>query len=270
MLVRKGSIMMLNHKDEDLQPQIFQEISKFWAFQLNNEIYLRNKPDVIRGSKEYFDIILSARERFIYYFQSMITYLNNGPSKEFLEVGCGMGTDTLVFAKEGFNVTGIDLTPDHIVLAKRLFRLYNTTGVFNEGNAESLPFSDNSFGCVYSYGVLHHTPNTEKAIREIYRVLVPHGRAVIMLYNRWSLNNFMHWISRKGFENVKNGTDSPVTYRFSKDKVRRMCSDFSACHINTEYLYGAGWGKIYNITPKPIYLLLSKLIGWHLVAYLQK
>jgi hypothetical protein len=91
-----------------------------------------------------------------------------------------------------------------------------------------------------------------------------------MLYHEWSLNNFAHWISRKGFENVKNGKDSPVTYRFSKNEVRKMCSDFSACDIHTEYLFGAGWGKIYNITPKPIYSLLSKLIGWHLVVYVRK
>lgn len=138
---------------------------------------------------------------------------------DFLEVGCGMGTDTLFFEQKGFNVTGVDLTPAHLELAEKLFNLYNATGIFEEGNAECLPFSNNTFGCAYSFGVLHHTPDTEKAIREIYRVLMPRGRAVIMLYNRWSLNNFVHLLLKKGFENVKKGLDSPVTYRFSKIEV---------------------------------------------------
>jgi hypothetical protein len=91
-----------------------------------------------------------------------------------------------------------------------------------------------------------------------------------MLYNKRSLNNLAHWLTRKGFENVKDMRDTPVTHRFSKQKVKKMCSDFSTCEIHTEYLFGAGWGRIYDITPKLIYRLLSKLFGWHLIVYLQK
>ncbi len=261
-------MVITNNKQS--QAQAFQEITDFWAFQLNNEIYVQNHPDVVRGSKEYFDIILAARRRYIYYFPAMIEYLKESPSNKFLEVGCGMGTDTLVFFKKGFEVTGIDLTPAHIELAKRLFQLYKATGTLTENNAENLSFPAESFGCVYSFGVLHHTPDTQKAIREIYRILVPKGRAVIMLYNKWSLNNFAHWITGKGFENVKEEPDSPVTYRFTKNEVQKMCPNFCSCDITIEYLFGAGWGKFYDIIPKPVYLLLSKLIGWHLIIYLQK
>ncbi len=115
--------MALNAKDEGSQAHIFQNIAEFWEFQLNNEIFLRNHPDVIRGSKEYFEIILSARQKFIYYFRPMISYLKEGPSKNLLEVGCGMGTDSLVFERERFNVTGIDLAPAHLSLAEKLFEL---------------------------------------------------------------------------------------------------------------------------------------------------
>jgi hypothetical protein len=77
-------------------------------------------------------------------------------------------------------------------------------------------------------------------------------------------------VLKRGFENVKNGIDTPITYRFSKNEVRNMCSDFKSCHIKTEYLYGPGWGRIYNATPKPLYFALSKIAGWHLVIYLTK
>lgn len=262
--------MALNAKDEISQAHVFQDIAEFWEFQLNNEIYLRNHSDVIRGSKEYFEIILSARQKFIYYFRPMINYLKEGPSKNLLEVGCGMGTDSLVFEREGFNVTGIDLAPAHLSLAEKLFGLYRLSGSFTVGNAQILPFPSDTFGCVYSFGVLHHTPEPKKGIQEIHRVLMPKGRAVIMLYHKWSLNNLAHFLTGRGYENVKEGADAPVTYRFGKSEIEKMCRGFSACDIQTQYLFGAGWGKLYNIVPKPIYLLLSKLIGWHLVIYLQK
>ena len=262
---------MKKEKIEDgVKTNVFADTADFWTFQLNNEIYLRRHPDVVRGSKEYFDIILSERKKFIYYFPSMIDFLKQSPSHDFLEIGCGMGTDTIVFEREGFNVTGIDLTPAHLALAEKLFSLYNSRGVFIKGNAEALPFDDNSFGCVYSFGVLHHTKNTNKAIDEIYRVLQPNGRAVLMLYHKWSLNNLAHFITGKGFENVKGGKDSPITYRLSKNEVKRMCLPFSECYIDTEYLFGAGWGILYDWIPKKIYYVLSKLMGWHLFVRLKK
>lgn len=249
---------------------IYQQIGDFWSFQLNNEIYLRNHPDIRRGTKEYFKIILDSRKHFIYYFPSMISYLKNAPNKKLLEIGCGMGTDSLVLTENGFDVIGLDLSSAHLSLAADLFRLFSRKGIFIKGNAEVLPFPDNSFGCVYSYGVLHHTPNTNKSIKEIYRILSHSGRAVIMLYHKWSLNNLAHCILKKGFENVKNSIDTPITYRFSKYEVRNMCSNFKSCNIKTEYLYGPGWGRTYDVTPKPLYLALSKIIGWHLIVYLQK
>lgn len=80
--------------------------------------------------------------------------LKSSPSGYLLEVGCGMGTDALVFAREKFNVTGIDLAAGHLELASRLFNLHQETGVLRFGNAESLCFSDQTFGCVYSLGAL--------------------------------------------------------------------------------------------------------------------
>lgn len=251
-------------------PQCYTNITEFWSRNPNNEIYLRDLPGVIPGSKEYFEIILAARRKYIYYFSSMSEWLKESPSKKLLEIGCGMGTDALVFAQKDFSVTGIDLSPVHIDFAERLFKLYSLPGKFMEGNAENVQFKNSSFGCVYSFGVLHHTPNTARAINEIYRVLVPTGRAVIMLYHKNSLNNFVHWITRRGFENVVNTEDAPITQRFTKKDVRSMCSQFRVCNIRTEYLYGVGYKFIYDYTPRILFNILSKIIGWHLVIYLKK
>jgi ubiquinone/menaquinone biosynthesis C-methylase UbiE len=105
-----------------------------------------------------------------------------------LEVGCGLGTDGARFAKAGANYTGIDLTDAAVDLAKRRFEIFQLPGKFHVADAEHLDFPDNSFDIVYSHGVLHHTPDTAAAVREIHRVLRPGGKAVVMLYHRDSYN----------------------------------------------------------------------------------
>jgi SAM-dependent methyltransferase len=105
-----------------------------------------------------------------------------------LEIGCGLGTDGAQFALAGADYTGVDLTEAAIELAQKRFELFNLPGTFRTADAENLDFADASFDLVYSHGVLHHTPDTERAVREVHRVLKPGGRAVIMLYHRDSYN----------------------------------------------------------------------------------
>jgi ubiquinone/menaquinone biosynthesis C-methylase UbiE len=109
-----------------------------------------------------------------------------------LEIGCGIATDGLEFAKNGANYTGVDLTPQSVELAKERFGLFGVPGRFEVANAEEkLPFADNSFDHVYSFGVIHHSPAPEKIVREIHRVLKPGGSFTVMLYNRTSINYYV-------------------------------------------------------------------------------
>jgi ubiquinone/menaquinone biosynthesis C-methylase UbiE len=112
--------------------------------------------------------------------------------KDVLEIGCGMGTDGLEFARNGARYTGADLTPKGIEMARERFGLFGVPGRFEVANAEEcLPFSDNCFDHVYSFGVIHHSPVPEKIVREIYRVLKPGGTLTVMLYNRSSINYYV-------------------------------------------------------------------------------
>jgi ubiquinone/menaquinone biosynthesis C-methylase UbiE len=105
-----------------------------------------------------------------------------------LEIGCGCGSEAENFARAGAEYTAIDLTNAAISITQRRFQLAKLKGRFVQGDAENLPFADNSFDLVYSHGVLHHTPDTPRTIREIHRVLCSGGRAAIMLYHRDSFN----------------------------------------------------------------------------------
>jgi ubiquinone/menaquinone biosynthesis C-methylase UbiE len=112
--------------------------------------------------------------------------------KKVLEIGCGIATDGLEFAKNGAAYTGVDLTPRAIEMARKRFALFGFPGRFEVANAEeSLPFPDESFDHVYSFGVIHHSPSPEKIVAQIHRVLRPGGTFTVMLYNRSSINYYL-------------------------------------------------------------------------------
>jgi ubiquinone/menaquinone biosynthesis C-methylase UbiE len=106
--------------------------------------------------------------------------------KKVLEVGCGIGADGLQFARNGAEYTGVDLTENAVNITRERFALSGQTGQFIRLNAEKLPFPDNHFDHVYSFGVIHHSVSPERIVSEIYRVLKPGGSILVMLYNRTS------------------------------------------------------------------------------------
>ncbi len=108
--------------------------------------------------------------------------------RDILEIGCGIATDGLQFAKHGARYTGIDLSPASVAIATERFGLYQLEGRLEVANAEKLAFPDESFDHVYSFGVIHHSPDTQAIVREIYRVLRAGGSFCIMVYNRSSIN----------------------------------------------------------------------------------
>jgi ubiquinone/menaquinone biosynthesis C-methylase UbiE len=115
--------------------------------------------------------------------------------KTVLEVGPGAGGHSALFAKHGAHMTSLDITPARARATEAKFRLMGERAeqchAIN-GDSENLPFADATFDIVYSNGVLHHTLDTEKAIAEVYRVLKPGGRAVIMLYCK---SSWHYWIN---------------------------------------------------------------------------
>jgi SAM-dependent methyltransferase len=111
--------------------------------------------------------------------------------KQVLEIGIGNGADGVMFALNGGQYTGADLTEAALEATRKHFEVLGLTGKFQKENAEQLTFASNSFDIVYSHGVLHHTPNIQQAIDEVWRVLKPGGRAIIMLYHKHSFNYYL-------------------------------------------------------------------------------
>src|SRR5262245_1079416 len=122
--------------------------------------------------REFFKQVERERYELEPYIPSFAQF-ELGRGKRVLEVGVGAGTDFVRWVRAGAAATGIDLTEHAIALVGERLQLEGLSAELKVADAEHLPFDSSTFDIVYSYGVIHHTPNTIKEVREIHRVLKP-------------------------------------------------------------------------------------------------
>lgn len=218
------------------------KVRDFWDEKSCGEVYANG-----HSSKEYYDSHSHARydlEPYIFDFAGF----HEGHGKNVLEIGVGMGADHVEWAKSiPRSLTGIDITPRAVNHTKERLALYGLTSNVQIGDAEKLVFEDNSFDLVYSWGVLHHSPDTQQAINEVYRVLRPGGLARIMIYHKYSLIGYMLWLrygllSGHPFRSLDaiyhNYLESPGTKAFSVKEAMKMFTRFSQKKININLSFG--------------------------------
>ena len=142
-------------------------------------------------------------------------------------------------------VTAVDLTENALAVAKQFAAHRGVTIDFQLGNAEGLDFPDESFDAVYSFGVLHHTPDIKRSVAEVHRVLRPGGTAYVMLYHRDSLVNLVHWALRLPYESPSDRKDHcPVVYTFSRRGARELFRDFANVGVHSDYPFTYGFGPL--------------------------
>jgi ubiquinone/menaquinone biosynthesis C-methylase UbiE len=118
-----------------------------------------------------------------------------GAGREVLEIGVGLGADHLEWARaHPRRLAGVDLTERAARMTRDRIELHGFRPMLQVGDAENLPFADESFDIVYAWGVLHHSPDTQRAIDEVRRVLRPGGRACVMIYHRHAIVGYMLWL----------------------------------------------------------------------------
>ena len=147
------------------------------------------------GSRSYFERLLAERAVYAPWMEESLGYSETG-GKRVLDVGCGQGIDVANYAMAGAHVTGLDLTPRHVELARAHLEALELQAEVVEGDAERLPLPDQSFDRASSNGVLHHTPDMPAALREVRRVLRPGGEVRVIVYNRSSLH---YWLTQVVF-----------------------------------------------------------------------
>lgn len=145
-------------------------------------------------SKEYYNEIEAYRYRVEPEILSFAKFYES-KGKKVLEVGVGAGTDFSQWCKNGAFANGIDLTQEGITHVQTRLNLFNLScDSLRVGDAENIPFESDSFDIVYSWGVIHHSPNTEKAFSELVRVCKPGGAIRFMVYHLDSINTWYFWL----------------------------------------------------------------------------
>jgi ubiquinone/menaquinone biosynthesis C-methylase UbiE len=186
--------------------------------------------------------------------------------KHLLEIGCGMGYDSLEFLKRGVRVTATDLTPNAVAMTLRHFEVEDVhPEAVHTANALDLPFEDNTFDAVWANGVLHATGDTERAIQEARRVLKPGGRAIISHFYRKP--SWMYMLHVYGRENIEyKELDPPVNEFYTEEQIMAMFRGFNIVEAVQDHyralpvrrdgvkaaLYRFGFRPIYNLIPESI------------------
>ncbi|MGH9228265.1 MAG: class I SAM-dependent methyltransferase [Acidimicrobiales bacterium] len=238
-----------------------KSVKDFWETHVNNEYYTEEE----RASEAYLSEIEDRRYRWHYHLRDLFAQLA-GSKGELLEVGCGIGVDSIQLARCGFDVTAVDLTESAIEVAREAARHRGVDVDFRVGNAEGLDFPDEAFDAVYSFGVLHHTPDIETAVAEVHRVMKPGATAYVMLYHRWSLVNLVHRVLRLPYESPRDRKDHcPVVYTFGRRGVKRLFGQFSDVSVTAAYPFTYGFGPVATRLPLGLRRPLGRAIGWHLM-----
>lgn len=156
---------------------------EFWSLNQPGTKFAKAAP----GTPEFFTEVEQQRYSLEPHILEMARF-DNWAGKDVLDVGCGIATDGVRFARAGARYVGIDRSPVALELAERRFQLEGLNGSIIQGSATELPFDDESFDLIWSHGVIHHIAATDVAVQEFHRVLRPGGIATVMLYHRRSFN----------------------------------------------------------------------------------
>ncbi|HEX7151005.1 MAG TPA: class I SAM-dependent methyltransferase [Thermoanaerobaculia bacterium] len=186
--------------------------------------------------RAYFDRIERERYEMQPYIHPFARFAERARGVRMLEVGVGAGTDFINWVRNGAKACGVDLSDQSLQLTRERVLSEGLHADLHVADAEQLPFQDESFDLVYSFGVLHHSPDTPRAINEVHRVLKPGGRALIMVYHPYGWVGLLLWLFH-GVAKLRpwrsprwamfHHLESPGTKAYTEREVRKLFARYS-------------------------------------------
>lgn len=257
-------------------------VKKFWDDRPCN---IRHSTKEL-GTKEYFDEV-EKRKYFVEPHIIKFAEFDKWKGKKVLEIGCGIGTDSINFARAGADLTCVELSEESLKICKKRFEIYGLKANFYLCDAEKL--SDivpiENYDLIYSFGVIHHSPNPQNVLSEIKKYMDKESEARIMLYSKYSWKTFEFFL-KKGYKfnfNIKKTIEyyaeaqlgCPVAYVYSFKDIKQLLKEFEITDIKKDhifpYIISDYINYIYNkkiifrLMPKKLFSFLENLLGWHLL-----
>jgi ubiquinone/menaquinone biosynthesis C-methylase UbiE len=212
---------------------------------------IRHSPKPV-GTREYFDGV-EARKYFVEPHIPRFAEFGRWQGKKVLEIGCGIGTDTVNFARHGATVTAVDLSPQSLELARRRVEVYGLQDQvhFHSGSAEELAsfVPVEPYDLIYSFGVIHHTPHPGRVLQQMRHYAKPGTTVKVMVYHQYSWKVFgillgygkgQFWrLEDLVAEHSEAQTGCPVTYTYTRDEGRRLIesSGFHATNTFVDHIF---------------------------------
>ena len=258
---------------------IKKKIENYWNKQPCNIKYSKNK----FGTKQFFNDI-SKKKFFVEKHIKNFAEFSKFKNKNVLEIGCGIGTTAFEFVKNKANYVGLDISKKSLEIAELRFKVFNIKGdyKFIYGDSEKISkiklLSKKKFDLIYSFGVLHHSPNLKKSFNEIYKIAKKNTLIKIMLYNKFSYKSFMINLTKYRYEAQNN---CPVVLLVNEDDIKKIVKNkFKIISITKDFIFPY---KIkpykknryeliehFESMPKNIFNSIKKNIGEHLLITLKK
>lgn len=248
-----------------------KEVQNFWNARPCN---LRHSNAPV-GTKQYFDEV-EERKYFVEPHIPAFADFSNWVGKRVLEIGCGMGTDATNFARNGAIYTGVELSSESLNLAKQRFELFGLTGRFIEGNAEEIDqiLNGETFDLIYSFGVLHHTPSLENALKGIHTLMHANSTFKMMVYAE---NSWKSAMIAAGLDQPEAQYGCPIANTYTNHEITDILHKlgFLLASIEQDHIfpYVVEEYKKYNYVreswfqnmPHDVFSAIEKKLGWHLL-----
>lgn len=262
-----------------------EQVREYWDHRPCN---IRHSPRPV-GTREYFDEV-EARKYFVEPHIPQFADFAHWRDKRVLEIGCGIGTDTISFARVGAHVTAVELSERSLALAKRRAHVFGLEDriSFYHGNAEQLTkiVTGEPYDLVYSFGVIHHTPHPERVLDQIAQVTSAGSVIKLMVYHRrsWKVASILlrygygrFWRARALIaEHSEAQFGSPVTYAYTRNEFKDLLErtgfwveEMFVDHIfpyriedYVNYRYRKAWQL--RVIPSRLFRILERYLGWHL------
>lgn len=241
------------------------------------------------GTREYFDEVEARKYKVEPHIVTFVEF-SQWQGKRVLEIGCGIGTDTINLARAGARVTATELSEESLKLCKQRFEVFDLDASFYVADAEQLSavVPVETYDLIYSFGVIHHSPHPELIIEEIKKYMGPDSELRIMLYSKYSTKNFRIWLGKRFFVNypdefrVRLGLMNPeaqigclIANTYSAREVRELLKGFEVTSIEQDHIFPYHipsykryeYKKVFpwNILPRPIARWIERRLGWHML-----
>jgi SAM-dependent methyltransferase len=226
------------------------------------------------GTKQYFDQV-EARKYLVEPHIPYFAEFEKWKGKKVLEVGCGLGTDAINFARAGADVTAVELSGESLRLCRQRFELFGLRARLYRANVEDLSAAVpvEPYDLVYSFGVLHHTPRPRRGIEEIMRYMGEGSELRLMLYAKVSWKNLLIQLERMQPEAQP---DCPVVFTYTARDIRRLLRGLEITSIRKDHIFSWSipeyiqhrYRKVWYFrrVPRPAFRACERLLGWHMLV----